>query len=304
MSALQFSGAPWLTRSLKLLPVSQIDDLAERAQAGDRRALDELVLQTGRVTLKATRRAWSMSPELIDDISEGVLGDAMMSALASWERGKGCTFASWLKIRLRPLADRERLVLLGLPLSNKGSSRSAQAPQVFDLDAAVSKGTAGGSRPLTLAEVMPTDDPQADEVVERRRLCAWVRRAIERLPPAHRTVMRSQAAGGTLDDAGALLGGLTRERTRQIKDEAQAWLLALHEGEPLPRLSRSVADRSAERLAVMVANPQGLTAPGLARLIGEAPRTARNWLKANAEKRGALWFIAAAEQPITVQEAA
>lgn len=286
------SRAPWLNRRVELLAPAQIDDLAERAQAGDGAALEALVFQVGRLALKATRRAWRLSPELREDLTEGAFGVALSESLRTWRRGAGSSFSSWTFLRLRTESDRERVRAVGLPQSYIGSSTSPRPLVTVPLGAPVS--TSG----RTLSETVAADQPDVDQVVVERLEVAWLRRSVAQLPRDHRLVMEARLAGGGLPQAAKALGDCTRQWAHLLELQARRWLRALYLGEPLPRLTPSKSEQRDARRVALEAHPNGITAAELGAIVGEGRDASRKWLKQHAVGRHGRYFARDARETV------
>ncbi len=239
--------------------------LARRIQAGDRRALDELVQRNLRFVISVAKKYRNRGLSLLDLIEEGNVG--LMTAAQRFDPERGVKFISyavwWVRQAiLAALARQSRTVRL--PLNRTGDlSRVVKATAALRqelgrepaeeevanatglsvrvvrslhgvhthelrLDAPIS---GAGDRAL-IEQFVQAEAPDIEEEATRHLLRGDLDRALHTLSPRHERVLRlyfgfDDGRERTLEEIG-LIFGVTRERIRQLRDRA---LKRLHEGQ-------------------------------------------------------------------------
>lgn len=190
------------------------------ARAGDRPALARVFASTERLCVfMARRRLRHLPPGMDIDEAVQVCRLAVMDAIRKYQPGKstfGAYASIWMRARLTQAIEVEA---------------AGVVPRVMDRTTWKLK-AAGRAIPLDRGpsdEPAPIDalsdgavPPDAQLAADQRR--TLMRRAIGKLKnPRHRAVVWSRLEGRTLAEVGAELG-VSRERVRQIEEEAHASL--------------------------------------------------------------------------------
>jgi RNA polymerase primary sigma factor len=248
--------------------------LAHRIQAGDRRALDELVQRNLRFVISVAKKYRNRGLSLLDLIEEGNVG--LMTAATRFDPARGVKFISyavwWIRQAiLAALARQSRTVRLPLNRTGdlsrvvKGSAALRQElgrepseeelSRLTGLSTEVVRSLVGvntnelrldaplrgdGDRAL-VEQFVHTEAPDIEEEAARHLLRSDLERAMATLSPRHERVLRlyfgfDDGRERTLEEIGVLFG-VTRERIRQLRDRA---LKHLHEGESGRRLGTYV----------------------------------------------------------------
>jgi RNA polymerase primary sigma factor len=245
--------------------------LACRIQAGDHRALDELVQRNLRFVISVAKKYRNRGLSLLDLIEEGNIG--LMTAAQRFDPDRGVKFISYavwwvrqsilaaiarqsrtVRLPLNRTGDLSRMVRVTANLRQElgrdpteeevanatGLSvrvvRSLQGVQTHELrlDAPVS---GAGDRAL-IEQFVQSTAPDIEEEAARHLLRGDLDRALHTLSPRHERVLRlyfgfDDGRERTLEEIGEMFG-VTRERIRQLRDRA---LKRLHDG----RDSRALA---------------------------------------------------------------
>lgn len=157
------------------------------------------------------RRGWAHSVELDDLLQVAMLG--LMRARETWDpsRGAWATHATWwIRAKCdRYVADTASTVRTPVSAQLKRSKRGdRRRAAVLSLDAPVRDGEEGTWLDrLEAPEVEGEPQESLEALIER----------VPTLSAQERLVCLCRAGGGLLDDAARELGGLSRERARQIQ---------------------------------------------------------------------------------------
>lgn len=233
-------------------------ELALRIQKGDKQALDELSRANLRFVVSVAKQYQGQGLSLIDLIAEGNLG--LIKAAGRFDHTKGFKFISyavwWIRQHiLSAIAQQGRTVRLPLnKLATANKMRHAtsdlmqkheRAPTIYELadhigcsigevgllllndgrarslDAPV--GSDDTSSPL-IELMSDSDSPTTDQQLEHDDLREEVARVLKTLSPREAEVMRllygiGEQRAYTLHEVADMIG-VTRERTRQIKESA------------------------------------------------------------------------------------
>lgn len=239
-----------------LITVDEEVELAQKIKQGDQAALDKLVSANLRFVVSVAKQYQNQGLSLPDLIDEGNLG--LIKAAQKFDETRGFKFISyavwWIRQSiLQALAEQSRIVRL--PLNQVGSlNKIGKALQRFEqenerrpspaelaeqLDVPVEKiadtmKVSGrhvsvdapfvDGEDNSLLDVLPNEDsPMADSSLTQESLSKDVNRALERLNPRERDILKMFFGIGcqemTLEEIGAKFD-LTRERVRQIKEKA------------------------------------------------------------------------------------
>lgn len=239
-----------------LITVDEEVELAQKIKQGDQAALDKLVSANLRFVVSVAKQYQNQGLSLPDLIDEGNLG--LIKAAQKFDETRGFKFISyavwWIRQSiLQALAEQSRIVRL--PLNQVGSlNKIGKALQRFEqenerrpspaelaeqLDVPVEKiadtmKVSGrhvsvdapfvDGEDNSLLDVLPNEDsPMADSSLTQESLSKEVNRALERLNPRERDILKMFFGIGcqemTLEEIGAKFD-LTRERVRQIKEKA------------------------------------------------------------------------------------
>ena len=242
-------------REPMLSPDEEVE-LARRIRKGDRNALDRLVRANLRFVVSVAKQYQNQGLALPDLINEGNLG--LIKAAEKFDETRGFKFISyavwWIRQSiLQALAEQSRIVRL--PLNQVGSLNKIQraiadfeqenqrrpSPQEIadQLDIPIDKvkesyrisgrsvsmdTPLGDGEDNTLLDVMSdTDSAPTDALLNHESLALELKRALQNLPDRERDIVESCYGIGreelSLEEIG-LRFGLTRERVRQIKENA------------------------------------------------------------------------------------
>ena len=239
-----------------LITVEEEIELAQRIRNGDRAALEKLTRVNLRFVVSVAKQYQSQGLSLPDLINEGNLG--LIKAAQKFDETRGFKFISyavwWIRQSiLQALAEQSRMVRLPLNqtgLQNKISKASAKLEQANErrpsveelaeeLDVPVEKvtetlkisnRTLSVDAPLSddegssMIDVMTNEDaPNTDHTLMHESLSLEIDRALSVLNERERDIIKKFFGLGrpemTLEEIGQELG-LTRERVRQIKENA------------------------------------------------------------------------------------
>lgn len=244
-----------------LLTVPQENALAARIKRGDEAARDHMIRANLRLVVKIAREYEGLGLPLLDMINEGNIG--LMKAVERFDPAKGgklSTYGSWwIKQSIRrAIANQGKTIRLPIHALDKlsqaarlatalreelgreptpeelaeglgvRSSRLAEmrtaALRPASLDAPL-----GDDESSRLAEVVEDENAQTPyEHLEQKTLLTMLDHLVQRLDARERNILRLRFGldGGnekTLEEIGAEFG-LTRERIRQVQNEALAKL--------------------------------------------------------------------------------
>ena len=239
-----------------LITVEEEIELAQRIRNGDRAALEKLTRANLRFVVSVAKQYQSQGLSLPDLINEGNLG--LIKAAQKFDETRGFKFITyavwWIRQSiLQALAEQSRMVRLPLNqtgLQNKISKASAKLEQANErrpsveelaeeLDVPVEKvtetlkisnRTLSVDAPLSddegssMIDVMTNEDaPNTDHTLMHESLSLEIDRALSVLNERERDIIKKFFGLGrpemTLEEIGQELG-LTRERVRQIKENA------------------------------------------------------------------------------------
>ena len=231
-------------------------ELAQRIRKGDQEALEKLTRANLRFVVSVAKQYQNQGLSLPDLINEGNLG--LIKAAEKFDETRGFKFISyavwWIRQSiLQALAEQSRIVRL--PLNQVGSlnkinkalgkfeQENERQPSTEELSEMidipkdkiadtlrVSGRHVSVDAPFvegednSLLDVLPNDDsPSADKGLNNESLSTEIERALQRLTPREREIIKSFFGIGcqemTLEEIGERLD-LTRERVRQIKEKA------------------------------------------------------------------------------------
>ena len=191
-----------------LLSLSDERALVAAVQAGDWNARSRLVVSNLSFVLAIARRYRGMQVPFEDLVAEGALG--LLEASDRFDPAHGTrfiTFATWW-IRKRILLALDR---------RSGRTRRGSPPRVVPLEADTGR--------LGLLERLPDPAaPDAERTFLRKELLAEVHRALRRLRPREREILRLRFGldgeePRSLVEAATVVG-VSRERIRQIEWDA------------------------------------------------------------------------------------
>ena len=253
-------------RGIPLLTAAQEVALAQRIEAGDNAALQQLTLANLRLVVSVAKRYPGRGLSLPDLIQEGNLGLMRATQKFDWRRGyRFSTYATWWirQAVTRAIGDKGRTIRLPAHVGeavtrlNAAQQRLAQihgrepTDEELQRELGVDRGRLAETRqaaraPTSLDRAVGEDGgtdvadliadpgiPEPDEGVHRRQLTVDAHRALEAaLDEREAVVLRLRFGLGTghiytLEKIGERLG-VTRERVRQIEREALAKLRAPH----------------------------------------------------------------------------
>ena len=239
-----------------LITVEEEIELAQRIRNGDKAALEKLTRANLRFVVSVAKQYQSQGLSLPDLINEGNLG--LIKAAQKFDETRGFKFISyavwWIRQSiLQALAEQSRMVRLPLNqtgLQNKINKAIAQLEQENErqpsveeiaekLDVPVDKiaetlkisnRTLSVDAPLSddegssMIDVMTSEDaPHTDHTLMHESLSLEIDRALSILNERERDIIKKFFGLGrpemTLEEIGHELG-LTRERVRQIKENA------------------------------------------------------------------------------------
>ena len=239
-----------------LITVEEEIELAQRIRNGDRAALEKLTRANLRFVVSVAKQYQSQGLSLPDLINEGNLG--LIKAAQKFDETRGFKFISyavwWIRQSiLQALAEQSRMVRMPrnqTGLKNKISKASAKLEQANErrpsveelaeeLDVPVEKvtetlkisnRTLSVDAPLSddegssMIDVMTNEDaPNTDHTLMHESLSLEIDRALSVLNERERDIIKKFFGLGrpemTLEEIGQELG-LTRERVRQIKENA------------------------------------------------------------------------------------
>jgi RNA polymerase primary sigma factor len=250
----------------KLLSPAEERALAERSQAGDELAIDELVTRNLRFVISIAKRYQHRGLSLMDLIGEGNFG--LLVAARKFDPARGVKFISYavwwirqailaalarhgrqVRLPLHRTADLARIIrasdslsqALGRVPTAEELSEAVELPvdvvqslaalnvAEVRLDAPAARGD--GADRAALDRFMVEEQGDAEENVFEQFLVAEVDSALGTLPAREARILRLYfGLGGlgehTLEEIGDLFG-ITRERVRQLRDRA---LRRLREG--------------------------------------------------------------------------
>ncbi len=257
-----------------LLTIQQENELAARIKKGDLEARDHMIRANLRLVVKIAREYEGLGLPLLDMINEGNIG--LMKAVEKFDPAKGgklSTYASWwIKQSIRrAIANQAKTIRLPIHALDKlnRAHRTAVSlrkelgrdPSVEELANAVGVRSSrlneirtaalhpasldaplGGEDGNLLAEAVRDENARTPyELLEESNALGMLTDLLQRLQPRERRILQLRFAldGGTektLEQIGERFG-LTRERIRQVQNEA------------LGKLRRMIEDRDAYAVA-------------------------------------------------------
>ena len=255
---------------VNLLTIQEENELAARIHAGDAAAREHMIRANLRLVVKIAREYEGFGLPLLDLINEGNMG--LMRAVERFDPAKGgklSTYASWwIKQSVRrAIANQAKTIRLPIHAIDKLSKAQRVAnemretlgrePEPEELAEALGIKTSrlneirtAALRPASLdapmgdedsnvlAEVVKDDNARTPyEHLEEKTLLAMLGHLVEKLGPREKRIIRLRfgldgRGEKTLEEIG-LQFGLTRERIRQLQNEA------------LERLRELIEDREA-----------------------------------------------------------
>jgi RNA polymerase primary sigma factor len=231
-------------------------ELAKRIKMGDQEALEKLTKANLRFVVSVAKQYQHQGLSLPDLINEGNLG--LIKAAKKFDETKGFKFISyavwWIRqCILQALAEQSRIVRLplnkigALNKINRAFSQLEQeherepSPEEVATILELPEGKVAGTLELSgrhlsvdapfqdgeensLLDVLPSQDtPTTDNKLIEESLAKEIERTLSTLPEKESSVIRAFYGIGTkpmsLEEIGATIG-ISRERTRQIKEKA------------------------------------------------------------------------------------
>lgn len=231
-------------------------ELAKRIKRGDQEALEKLTKANLRFVVSVAKQYQHQGLSLPDLINEGNLG--LIKAAKKFDETKGFKFISyavwWIRqCILQALAEQSRIVRLplnkigALNKINRAFSQLEQeherepSPEEVAAILELPEGKVAGTLELSgrhlsvdapfqdgeensLLDVLPSQDtPTTDSKLIEESLAKEIERTLSTLPEKESSVIRAFYGIGTkpmsLEEIGATIG-ISRERTRQIKEKA------------------------------------------------------------------------------------
>jgi RNA polymerase sigma factor (sigma-70 family) len=214
---------PDFLRSKRIAAADQIA-LVVRAQAGDRRALDELVRANVALCLRLVRRYRGHETVQQSDLfSEALL--ALTKAVDDFEVGRGNNFATYMAYRVRSMLRRRALQDLSIVRHNKSEMSGDFAGRQRDvfLDAPAFGAEPDGPTNLDRLLVANDDVDAAIDGADRQARTLALLHVFWRDLRGQRAVIfrRHIIEGATLQDIGAEVGR-SRQRVHQVKEQILA----------------------------------------------------------------------------------
>jgi RNA polymerase primary sigma factor len=243
-----------------LRPAEEID-LARRIERGDLTAKDQMICANLRLVVSIAKQYQGSGIPLLDLVQEGMLG--LIRAVEKFDYRKGFRFSTYATWWIRQSVERGRDGKVGairIPVNLMRVQRKlarAEASLVTDLDrdpteaelaaatdmtveevqhfrglarvvTSLDRSLGDGSEDGVLGDLVDSEAPAPEEVVDQSMRAQLIRRAIDTLPDRERTVvgLRYGLQGeepAPLREIGRRLG-ITPERVRQIEAAALAQL--------------------------------------------------------------------------------
>ncbi len=253
---------------VNLLTIQQENDLAARIHAGDDAAREHMIRANLRLVVKIAREYEGFGMPLLDLINEGNMG--LMRAVERFDPAKGgklSTYASWwIKQSIRRgIANQAKTIRLPIHAIDKLSKAQRTAnemretlgrePEPEELAEALGIKTSrlneirtAALRPASLdapmgdedsnvlAEVVKDENARTPyELLEEKTLLGMLGHLVEKLGPREKKIIRLRfgldgRGEKTLEEIGEQFG-LTRERIRQLQNEALQRLRELIENQ-------------------------------------------------------------------------
>ena len=240
-----------------LLTTDEEVELAQRIKAGDQAALDKLVRANLRFVVSVAKQYQNQGLGLQDLINEGNLG--LVKAAQRFDETRGFKFISyavwWIRQSiLQAVAEQARVIRLpmnqvgalakvkkaGSLLEQKLERRPTIKEIADELDMpedkvnqlmSLNSRTVSTDAPIDdeddtnfLDVYVPEDEVQTDSVVEQESTSKAIRRSLDLLNEKERTILCLYFGLGTSREYSleeiAMKLGISRERTRQIRDRA------------------------------------------------------------------------------------
>jgi RNA polymerase primary sigma factor len=203
--------------------------LAIKMRAGSKKARAEFIQRNMRLVFAAAKRMRRSSSTLEERISSGHIG--LIRAVDKFDPDRGCRFCTmatywiWQEIR-RASAEERNQIHIPARYADSSKLRGPEQQWLY-LDAPIGS-SPSDPHPLTLHDVLPSDDPPPSAAIDAFETRRDARRLLASLGHREREILKRRF--GFYEDREECLReigqrwGLTRERIRQIESAALAKL--------------------------------------------------------------------------------
>jgi RNA polymerase primary sigma factor len=252
-----------------LLTAAQEVELSKRVERGDMAAKQHMIQSNLRLVVSIAKNYRNQGLPFLDLIQEGTLGLIRAVEKFDWRRGfKFSTYATWWirQAVARALADKARTIRMPVHIVERlqkinkaerilwvelgreptveeiGEETSLPVEQVLEVRAAARASTSldqpvGEQEDAVVGDFVAGEGPLPEDQVETSLRSEALARGLAALSPRERAVLALRyGLGGaepkTLEEIGRQLD-LTRERVRQLEQQALRRLAQLHEMEPV-----------------------------------------------------------------------
>ncbi len=145
----------------------------------------------------------------------------ILKAIDDFEEGKGCTFSTFAFPRLEFLLMKHtKEVCAEIRLPKNRWSEGIRPVETVSASKPISASNVEGNGSVTIEDLIKSEECSALDRLLAEESNELVRAALDMLPERHRAILIGRMNELTLEQIGTQLGGMSRERVRQIEVDA------------------------------------------------------------------------------------